>query len=173
MATTQREERALLGHDGFALVAPSHLPALASLPPEELRALAARLRAEHAKLRDLIREGKRARRGKGEARAAAGAEAGKASRRKQVYAAALKRVNKRFDDLTHERRRAENRAALKAALARRQAQRAQYPSAGFGAGGGMRSKASRKGARGVNPGQVGSVSAQNKRAQARRDASGP
>jgi hypothetical protein len=170
MATTQREERTLLGHDAFQLVAPSHLPALATLPPEELRALAAKLRAEHAKFRDLIREGKRAKRGKGDARAAATAEAGKATRRKQVYAAALKRVNKRFEELTHERRREEHRAALKAALARRQTQRAQHPSAGFGSSDGMRSKASAKGARGVHGARIGSVSAQNKRAQAGRDA---
>lgn len=169
MATTQREERELLGHDAFALIAPSHQPAIAMLPPEELRTLATRLRAEHAKLRDLIREGRRAKRGKGDARAAANAEFGKATRRKQVYAAALKRVNKRFDELTQESRRAEHRAALKAALARRQAQRAQHPTAGLGANDGMRSKAKMKGAKHVHGARIGSVSAQNKRAQARRD----
>ena len=136
MAISQREERDLLGHDAFSLIVPTHQPAIAALPPEELRAIATRLRAEHAKLRDLIREGKRAKRGKGDARAAAHAEAGKATRRKQVYASALKRVNSRFDELTQERRRAEHRAALKAALARRQALRAQHPSAGFGASAG-------------------------------------
>lgn len=73
--------------------------------------MATRLRAEHGKLRDLIRQGNRAKRGKGDVRAAATAEAGKATRRKQVYAAALKRVNNRFGELTHERRRAEHRAA--------------------------------------------------------------
>jgi hypothetical protein len=96
MATTQREERALLGEAGFALVVPTHYPALAALPADELRALAGRLRAEHARARDLLREGRRARRGKGDARAASSAEAGKLTRRKQVYAAALKRVNSRF-----------------------------------------------------------------------------
>jgi hypothetical protein len=169
MATSQREERELLGHDAFALIAPSHQPAIAALPPEELRTLATRLRAEHEKLRDLIREGKRAKRGKGDARAAAHAEAGKATRRKQVYASALKRVNSRFDELTQERRRAEHRAALKAALARRQALRAQHPSAGFGASAGMQNKANAKGRNHVHGARVGSVSAQNKRAQARRD----
>jgi len=169
MATTQREERELLGHDGFALIAPSHQPAVAALPPEELRALATRLRAEHAKLRDLIREGKRAKRGKGDARAAASAEAGKATRRKQVYAAALKRVNSRFSELTQESRRAEHRAALKAALARRQAQRAQHPASGFSSSEGARSKARTKGAKHVHGARIGSVSAQNKRAQASRD----
>ena len=169
MATSQREERELLGHDAFTLIAPTHQPAIAALPPEELRALATRLRAEHAKLRDLIREGHRAKRGKGDARAAANAEAGKATRRKQVYAAALKRVNNRFDELTHDRRRAEHRAALKEALARRQAQRALHPAAGFGSSNGMQSKGNAKSGSHVQGGRIGSVSAQNKRAQARRD----
>ena len=169
MAISQHEERDLLGHDAFSLIASTHQPAIAALPPEELRAIATRLRAEHAKLRDLIREGHRAKRGKGDARAAANAEAGKATRRKQVYASALKRVNSRFDELTQERRRAEHRAALKEALARRQAQRAQHPASGFGASAGMQSKASAKGRNHVHGARVGSVSAQNKRAQARRD----
>jgi hypothetical protein len=170
MAVTQREERALLGHEGFALVAPSHYLAIETLPAEELRALAARLRAAHAKARDLIREGRRARRGKGEARAAAGKEAEKATRRKQVFAAALKRVNSRFEALTRERRRAEHQAALRAALARRQAMRAQHPAPGVTAHHGMRSTPSGRRRTQVNPGVIGSVSQQNKAAQARRDA---
>jgi hypothetical protein len=169
MAISQREERDLLGHDAFSLIAPTHQPAIAALPPEELRAIATRLRAEHAKLRDLIREGHRAKRGKGDARAAVNAEAGKASRRKQVYASALKRVNSRFDELTQERRRAEHRAALKAALARRQALRAQHPGTGFGASAGMQSKANEKSKNHIHGARIGSISAQNKRAQARRD----
>ena len=169
MATSQREERELLGHDAFTLIAPTHQPAIAALPPEELRAIATRLRAEHAKLQDLIREGHRAKRGKGDARAAANAEAGKATRRKQVYAAALKRVNSRFDELTQERRRAEHRAALKAALARRQALRAQHPGTSFGASAGMQSKANEKSKNHIHGARIGSISAQNKRAQARRD----
>jgi hypothetical protein len=169
MATSQREERELLGHDAFALIVPTHQPAISALPPEELRVIATRLRAEHAKLQDLIREGHRAKRGKGDTRAAANAEVGKATRRKQVYAAALKRVNSRFDELTHDRRRAEQRAALREALARRQAQRAQHPASGFGSSAGMQNKANAKGAKHVQGGRIGSVSAQTKRAQARRD----
>ncbi|PWS37936.1 hypothetical protein DFH01_01055 [Falsiroseomonas bella] len=169
MATTQREERALLGHDAYKLIEPSHYPALGALSGEELRTLATRLREQHAKARDLIREGKRAKRGKGDARAAATAEAGKATRRKQVYAAALKRVNARFDEIDHERKRAAHRAALKAALARKQATRAAHPQGGFSAGKGMRASPSGKGRGGVNPSRIGSVSQQNKAAQARRD----
>lgn len=169
MATTRREERALLGESAHALIAPTHYPEIEAIPPAELREIAGRLRAEHAKLRDLLREGRRARRGKGQARAASAAEAGRATRRKQVYAAALKRVNRRFADLEQDRLRAEHRARLKAALARRQAQRAAHPAAGFAAQGGMRAVPNAKGRGGVNPGRIGSVSAANKAAQARRD----
>jgi hypothetical protein len=169
MAATQREERSLLGHEGFALVAPSHYPTISTLPPEELKALATRLREAHGKARDLIREGRRARSGKGTARAAAGQEAGKATLRKQVYAAALKRVNSRFEALTHDRRKEANRAALREALARRQAMRPHHPTGGDTAGGGMRSKPSGKRRSGVLPAKVGRVSQQNKAAQARRD----
>lgn len=174
MATTLREERRLLGHDAFALVEPTHYPAIETLGPEELRALATRLRDAHARTRDLIREGRRARRGKGEARAAAGKEAEKATRRKQVYAAALKRVNRRFEAITAEQRReaerAAHRAALRAALARRQAQRVHHPQPGATARDGMRNAPSGKRRTVVNPGKIGSVSQQNKAAQARRDA---
>jgi hypothetical protein len=169
MATTQREERRLLGHEGFALVAPSHHPAIAQLPPEELRALAGRLRAAHDKLRDLIREARRARRGKGSARSAAAQEAEKATQRKQIYAAALKRVNRRFEALTHDRIKEANRQALKEALARRQAMRPHHPQPGATPGTGMRDKASNRRRAGVRPATIGSVSQQNKAAQARRD----
>ncbi|MCA3349568.1 MAG: hypothetical protein INF97_03140 [Roseomonas sp.] len=78
-------------------------------------------------------------------------------------------MNSRFDELTQERRREEHRAALKEALARRQAQRAQHPGSGFGASAGMQNKGNAKGRSHVHGARVGSVSAQNKRAQARRD----
>jgi hypothetical protein len=169
MATTRREERTLLGEAGYALIAQTHYPEIETLPADELRSIAARLRAEHGRVRDLLREGRRARRGKGDARAASGAEADRATRRKQVYAAALKRVNRRFADLAHERLRAEHRAKLKAALARRQAMQAAHPGSGRTAREGMRASGNTKGHRGVNPGRIGSVSQANKSAQARRD----
>jgi len=60
-------------------------------------------------------------------------------------------------------------AKLRAALARRRATPLTRPGSGMTAREGMRAKASGKGARGVNPGRIGSVSAQGKAAQARRD----
>jgi hypothetical protein len=99
MAMTQREERALLSAAEFELVAPTHYPALGSLPPAELRRIATRLRDQHARARDLLREGRRARRGKGDARGAATAQAERLAVKKQAFAAALKRVNRRFATL--------------------------------------------------------------------------
>lgn len=139
------------------------------MPAEELRGIAARLRDQHGRARDLLRAGRRARSGKGEARAASSASHEKLAQKKQVFAAALKRVNARFAELDAERVRAERRAALRAALARRQALKPTHPSGGFAARSGMRDKPSGKGHAGVHGARIGSVSQQNKRAQAQRD----
>ena len=88
MATTQREERTLLSHGEFTLVQPSHYPAIEALVAEDLRALAARLRDHHNQARDVMRSGRRARRGKAEPRAATAALGEKLGQKKQVFAAA-------------------------------------------------------------------------------------
>ena len=93
MATSISAERRLLGDD-FKAIEASHHPALADLPAEEVLALARTLREQRNRLRGMMHANRRARRGKGEARATAGDDAALA-RRKQVYAAALKRVNHR------------------------------------------------------------------------------
>lgn len=170
MASTRREERSLLTHDELALVAPTHHPDITTQDAEALRSMATRLRAEHGKLRDLIRSGRRARAGKGEPRGATNALHARMAEKKQVFAAALKRVNSRFAELTEDRRREEHRAALRAALARKKAMRAQHPQPGHTARKGMRLKGGNARGPKVNPGQIGSVSQQNKAAQARRDA---
>jgi hypothetical protein len=169
MAMTIGEERRILAHDEFLLVEPSHYPALAELSPEDLRSLVARLRDQHNRARDLMRNGRRARRGKGEPRAATGALGERLGEKKQVFVAALKRVNNRFEQLTAKRRREEHRAALRAALARRQAQRASHPGAGETAGQGMRRKGGGPAGWRMDPRRIGSISQANKAAQARRD----
>jgi hypothetical protein len=169
MATTRRDEKRLLPHEEYAFLETTHYPALQSVAAEELRALAARLREQHARARDVLRAGRRARSGKGSAGAASNAEAGRLTERKQLYAAALKRVNARFAAVSDERLRAERTAKLREALERRRATPLTRPAAGVTAGEGMRAKGSSRGHRGVNPGRIGSVSAQGKAAQARRD----
>lgn len=167
MATTIAAERNLLGDD-FGLVEPSHYPALGTLPVEEVRALAHRLREHRNRLKGLLHANRRARRGKGEPRASAGHDPA-ITRRKQVFAAALKRVNARLDAFRSEARRIRHAAALKDALARKRSAKRHHPGAGQGSGDGMRAKASRKRTVRTDPREIGRVSQFVKDAQARRD----
>ncbi|MBU8546341.1 MULTISPECIES: hypothetical protein [Roseomonadaceae] len=176
MAITRKEEQRLLSHEESQLVAPSHHPALAELSPDDLRALAQRLRTEHGRARDLVREASRARRGKGDARGAASA-AEKLLQKKQAFAAALRRVNAQFarkSEVRQERRatrQAErNTAALRQALARRQAQKPHHPQPGRTAGKGMQDTSPMEVHPGPDPRAIGSISQATRNNQARRDA---
>lgn len=167
MATNIATERRILGDD-FAVVAPSHYPALGELPAEDVLALARTLREHRDRLRGMLHANRRARRGKGEARASAGHDAAVA-RRKQVYAAALKRVNHRLDILHGTARRAWHAVALREALARKRAASPHHPGAGATGGEGMHAKPSRKRLVRTDPREIGRVSAFVKAAQAKRD----
>ncbi|MCX7684125.1 MAG: hypothetical protein N2Z67_02505 [Acetobacteraceae bacterium] len=87
-------ERRVLSEADQALVAASHYPTLGTLPPEEVQALARRLRERHEALREQLRAWRRARRGRDQAPPAPPEEA--ATVKKQIFAAALRRVNKRL-----------------------------------------------------------------------------
>ncbi|WP_137127718.1 hypothetical protein [Roseomonas sp. HF4] len=167
MATSTAAERRLLGDD-FDLVAPSHYPALAALSAEEALALARTLRDRRNRLRDMVHANRRARRGKGEMRAAAGHDPAM-TRQKQAFAAALKRVNHRLDILHGEARRAWHAQALKDALARKRAARAHHPGSGQSADAGMHAKPSRKRTVRTDPREIGRVSQFVRNAQAKRD----
>jgi hypothetical protein len=167
MANSIAAERRLLGDD-FAAIAPSHYPALTDLPAEEVLALARTLREQRDRLRGMVHANRRARRGKGEPRAAAGNDVALA-RRKQVFAAALKRVNHRLDVLHGQARRAWHAASLREVLERKRAAAAPHPSAGDTAGHGMHAKPSRKRTVRTDPREIGRVSQFVRNAQAKRD----
>ncbi|MBW6398100.1 hypothetical protein KPL78_09600 [Roseomonas sp. HJA6] len=167
MANSLVAERRLLGDD-HAIVAPSHYPALGALPAEEVLALARTLREQRDRLRGMVHANRRARRGKGEPRAAAGNDAA-LTRRKQVFAAALKRVNHRLDMLHGEARRAWHAEALRGALARKRAAGSSHPAGGDTADAGMLAKPSRKRTVRTDPREIGRVSQFVKNAQAKRD----
>ncbi len=167
MATSIAAEHRLLGDD-FALIATSHHPALGGLGLEDAVALARLLREHRDRLRGMVHANRRARRGKGEARASAGHDPA-LLRRKQVFAAALKRVNARIEALHGEARRAYHAAALAEALARKRAARPHHPGGGDSASGGMRAKASGARRTRIDPRTIGSISQAGKAAQARRD----
>jgi len=88
-------ERRLLAEDELDPVRRSHYPELAERTRPELVELARFLRARRDRARDLVRDLRRARRGKGNAGDGLGSERGLAAK-KQVYARALKRVNARL-----------------------------------------------------------------------------
>jgi len=167
MATSIAAERQILGND-YDLVARSHYPALSDLEAEEVLALARLLRGQRDRLRGMVHANRRARRGKSEPRPAAGSDAS-LTRRKQAFAAALKRVNHRLDILQGEARRAWHAAALREVLARKRAAQSDRPDPGATASLGMHAKPSRKRTVRADPREIGRVSAFVKQAQARRD----
>lgn len=169
MATSINAERRLLNEQEMAAVSGSHYPALATQSAEELLAMARRLREHRDRVRGIIHGNRRTRRGKAEARSASAPDDATALRKKQIFAAALKRVNARLDRLQGEARRARHATQLRAALDRRRAARMHHPEAGASGAEGMRAKPSRRATVAIDPREVGRVSQAVKQAQARRD----
>src|SRR6202012_3696886 len=87
-------ERSLLSHEEYETVRLTHHPAIYDIEAAELETIRPRLRKMRYKERTLGRQKRREGRGKGEPRGASfPGTAEHALQRKQVFAAALKRVN--------------------------------------------------------------------------------
>ena len=169
MSINNRRELSLLNHDEGELIRASHHPALAALDAKDLAQTRERLRAMRDKERTLARQKVREARGKGEARGGGGA-AERLQERKQVFAGALRRVNKQARRMQVEEARAAHVEASQKALAmRRAAGASSRPAPGKTAGAGMNPVESGKTASKVAPAKVGSVSQATKNAQAKRD----
>ena len=155
----------------FEAVEGTHYPAICGLPKVELIGIARRAREYRDKARDITRHRRRERRGKAEPRGTtpAPSEAG-TSMKKQIFASALKRVNREIGRVEQAERRqvalANNRRALEM---KRAGQVRHHPSAGRTASRGMRSVLNRGDTVQVDPREVGRVSQAVKAAQARRD----
>jgi hypothetical protein len=166
---TRTEDSILTGPERDA-VRQSHHPDLQSLEREAVLALARRLREYRDKARDQARERRRAQRGKAEPRGATPPPAEEGLlRKKQVFAAALKRVNSRIAVLEAGSRRARTTEFLRESLQRRRAAPRHHPGSGATAHTGMHPLDEKRQMTDVNPGQVGSVSQQVKNNQAARD----
>lgn len=172
MAIPCRFERSVLGHDEHEVVVKSHHPAIYGLGLDALKALRLRLRELRDRERTLARQKRREVRGKAAPRG--GSFPGTAEhplRRKQVFSAALKRVNKEIDRQEKlAARTAHVEAARRALEMRRAAWFPPAPPAGATAGEGMRPVPSERRKRVVPPARIGRVSQATKRAQAARDA---
>ena len=174
MSVPCKFERSLLSHEEYETIRLTHHPAIYDVEAAELEALRPRLRKMRDKERTLGRHKRREVRGKAEARGASfPGTAEHASQRKQVFAAALKRVNKELRHLHILAARTEHVEAARKALAlHRAANFIPYPSAGATANEGMTPKASTRRRKIISGAKIGRVSQATKVAQALRDARG-
>lgn len=171
MAIELASERRLLAESEYQFVEQTHYPTLGTLPHDDTLALARWLREQHARLRDIIRDRRRARRGKASGTGLAAPEASERglAAKKQVFAHAIRRVNGRLERFRAEARREQIRENMQAALRRKRTARVHHPSAGTTAGQGMRPIDSTRGTVHVDPREIGRVSQFVRDAQARRD----
>jgi hypothetical protein len=108
MGMPMAAERRLLSEDELGPVARSHYPELERLSRDQLIDLARWLRSRRARARDIVRDRRRASRGKAEARNPATefpSERGLAAK-KQVFSHSLRRVNSRLNHLLAEQKHA-------------------------------------------------------------------
>ncbi|MFT0861303.1 hypothetical protein [Ancylobacter sp. G4_0304] len=170
MSSSRRSERSLISHDEDEVVRLSHHPAIYEVETEALQGLRRRIREFHEKERTLSRHKRRVVRGKAEERGRSfPGTAERPAQRKQVFAAAMKRVNselRRRADL--ESRASQAEIAHKALALRRSANFTKPPVADRTADTGMDVIPSRRRTT-VPPAKIGSISQQVKNAQARRD----
>jgi len=165
-------ERSLLSHDEYETIRLTHHPAIYEVEVADLESVRSQLRKMRDKERTLGRQKRREARGKGKARGASfPGTAEHASERKQVFAAALKRVNTELRRLHNLAARTANFDAARKALAmHRAANFVTHPSPGARADEGMVPKASSRRRKIVTGAKIGRVSRATRVAQAVRDA---
>src|SRR6516162_1244582 len=167
-------QRSLLSHEEYETIRLTNHPAIYDVEAAELEAMRTRLRRMRVRERTLGRQRRREGRGKAEARGASfPGTAEHASQRKQVFAAALKRLNNELRRLHNlAARTAHVDAARKALALHRAANFMTYPPAGTTANEGMVPKASTRRRKIIPGAKIGRVSQATKVAQAVRDARG-
>lgn len=174
MSVPCKFEKSLLSHEEQQTVFASHHPVLYDQTLDELKAIRQRLRDIRDKERTLARAKRREQRGKGEPRGASfPGTAERPFQRKQVFASALKRVNKEIVRREYlMARTAQVEAAERALAMRRAAQFPPRPEAGYAAHEGVRPLPSLRRHTRVPPARIGSISQATRVAQAVRDARG-
>ena len=174
MSMQSKFERRLLSHDEYQPVGATHHPAIYELSRKELPDVRVRLRQLLDKERTQARQKRREQRGKSATRGASSpGDVEHATKRKQVFAAALKRANREVSRLEILEARTANIETAQRALALRRAANFQSgPPAGKTASDGMRPLPSRRRTVTVPGARIGSITKATQRAQARRDKRG-
>ena len=165
-------ERSILSYDEHEVILRSHHPEIYDTGLDDLEALRQRLRDMRDKESTLARAKRRELRGKGTSRGESfPGTAEHPLQRKQVFAAALKRVNRELDRMQKlEARTAHMEAARRALAMRRAASFPPRPAPGDTAGEGVRALPSQRRRARVPPAKIGRFSQATKNAQAARDA---
>ena len=171
MSIASKAELSVLSHEEQEMVRVTHHPAIYELDGEALKSLQRRLREQRGKMRTFVRQKRREARGKAEARGASfPGDAEQPRRRKQVFAAALKRVTKELGRLRAFEARTEHVEAARQALALARAEKfAHHPAAGDTPRTGPNLRQTVRRSRHVPGSTIGSIVKANKIAQARRD----
>lgn len=171
MSLSCRSERNLLNHEEFETVRVTHHPAIYDLDVDALQDVKTRLRLMRDKERTLGFQKRREMRGKVEPRGSNfPGTAEKPLQKKQVFASALKRLNKEVARIKNfEARQSLSQSAHKALALKQATGGAEHPSAAATPGQGMRLAASNKRRATIPRSQIGSVSQATKQAQAVRD----
>jgi hypothetical protein len=171
MSMPSKYERSLLSHEEAEMIRATHHPAIYALDGKALQALRVRLREQRGKARTLARQKQREMRGKAEPRGSSfPGDAEQPQKRKQVFASALKRVNKELDRLHRlEARTAHVEAAHRALALQRAGNFVQHPAAPDTGGEGMQPVASTRRRTTVPRSRIGSILKATKVAQAARD----
>jgi hypothetical protein len=164
-------EQQMLTQPEFEVVRQSHYPEICSLSKDELAATVRRLRDYRDKARDVARQQRREMRGKAAARGARPATDNSGTlRKKQIFAGALRRVNREIKRVEEDERRASQSEIARRALELKRANRVRHhPSAGRTARRGMRPVPNQTPPGIADPREVGRVSQFVKADQARRD----
>jgi hypothetical protein len=175
MSIPCRFERSILSYDEHGIILRSHHPEIYDAGLDDLKALRQRLRDMRDKEGTLALAKRREARGKGPSRGQnLPGTAEHPLQRKQVFAAAVKRVNREIQRMeTLEARTAHVEAAHRALALRRAAQFPARPQAGDRSSEGMHPLPSRRRRTAVAPARIGSVSQATRNAQAARDARNP
>lgn len=172
MSQSRATERSVLTSEQLEIVDKTHHPAIYDVDAKELHALRKQIRNEKGKVRTLVRQRQREARGKAEARGNSfPGNTEQPLKRKQALSAALKRVNRELVRQRALEARSSNVDAARRALAAKR--NANFdnplPQQDRTSGGGMQPVPSTRRRKIIPGSQIGSVSQQNKNAQARRD----
>jgi hypothetical protein len=171
MANSDKLARRLLSHEEYEAIEGTLHPAIYALDVPALQALKKRLREARNKMRTQTRHKQREARGKAEPRGAnLPGNVEQPLKRKQIFAAALKRVSKEMHRRHVVDTRAAHTEAAQRALASVRAERfVHHPQTGRAADPGVKSLPGDRRRKTVSGARIGSIMKSVKAAQAARD----